>query len=330
MRPMQAGAKTRTLPGTEEFVGHLALGTMTFGDQVEEAQAVEMVDRCRAVGVTLFDTSVNYQGGASEEILGRIVRSFRDDVQLATKIGGLGPEAPEHLRGLKPSAIREGIDISLRRLGTSYVDLYFFHRPDRTTRIEASLEAADGLVRSGKVRALGLSNFAAWEIVHATAICEREGWAVPEVMQQQYNLVSRRLETEYAEAADRFAWATIVYNPLAGGLLTGKHRFGRPPGSGQRFARDNYRRRYWHEEMFQAIDDLRDIAADAGLTLVELALRWLSDRPVTSGILLGASSLGQLEENLAALDGPPLDASTRVRCDEVWERLRGRAPDYNR
>lgn len=327
---MEIDLGTRRLAGTDLDVGRIVFGAMTFGAQVDEAEAKQMVEMAREAGVTMFDTSNNYNGGMSEEILGRATAPFRDEVQITTKVGSFVEQADPDLAGLRKKAIVKGLEASLRRLGTDYVDVYYFHRPDYDTPIEESLEAVDELVRAGKVRYVAQSNFAAWQIAHALGLAKSNGWPELRIAQQQYNLVSRRVEDEYESAAKTLGLSTIVYNPLAGGLLTGKHTFTKMPSENSRFTKSLYRERYWNPETFDAITQLQQVAADAGMTLIELSFRWLLARPLTTGLLLGASRVSQLEQNLGAINGTVPDDETMRRCDEVWERLRGAAPHYNR
>ena len=327
---MDIDLEPRRLAGTDLTVGRVVFGAMTFGSQVDEPEAAEMVEKCRAAGVTMFDTSNNYNGGASEEILGRVIKPFRDEIQLTTKVGSTVDQSDETLKGLRKEAIIRSLEGSLERLGTDYVDVYYFHRPDYDTPIEESLEATDELVRSGKVRYVGQSNFAAWQVAEALGLAAMHGWPELRIAQQQYNLISRRVEDEYERAAERLGLSTLVYNPLAGGLLTGKHRYEDLPADDSRFTKSTYRERYWNSEVFGAIEELHSIASDAGMSLIELSFRWLLSRPLTTCLLLGASRMEQLEENLQAVQGPAPDAQTMERCDQVWARLRGAAPLYNR
>jgi aryl-alcohol dehydrogenase-like predicted oxidoreductase len=327
---MQIDLGPRRLEGTDLDVGRIVFGAMTFGAQVDEPEAQRMVAMAREAGVTMFDTSNNYNGGASEEILGRAVAPFRDKVQISTKVGSFVEQADPDLAGLRKKAIVKGLEESLKRLGTDYVDVYYFHRPDYDTPIEESLEAVDELVRAGKIRYVAQSNFAAWQIAHAIGVARPNGWPELRIAQQQYNLVSRRVEDEYEHAAQALGLSTIVYNPLAGGLLTGKHTFESVPADNSRFTKSLYRERYWNQDTFEAITELQQVAADAGMTLIELSFRWLLARPLTTLLLLGASRLSQLEQNLAAVTGEVPDQATMRRCDEVWEGLRGAAPRYNR
>lgn len=312
------------------LTGKLVLGTMTFGSQVGETEAARMVDRCLEAGITMFDTANAYNGGASEEILGRVLAGRRNEVSLATKAFNRMGDGPDD-QGLAPAAIGKAIDASLRRLNTDHVDLYYLHQPDWSTPIEQTLQALDDLVQAGKVRVPAASNYAAWQLCEMVALAQRHGWTPIRVSQQRYNLLNRRLEAKYAAFSQRFGVTDIVYNPLAGGLLTGKHRADSRPAAGSRFAQQAYRDRYWNEVHFAAVAELAAVAEEAGLTLPELAFRWLLSRPLVDAVLLGASTLAQLDANLAACDGPAPDEETVRACDAVWERwLRGAAPAYNR
>lgn len=322
------------LPGAPDLgeLGPAVLGTMTFGEQTEEVDAARMVGVAREAGVRMFDTANSYVDGRSEEILGRIVAPFRDEVLIATKVGNLGPKGEADASGqLAPDAIRSEVEGSLRRLGTDRIDLYYLHRPDWQTPIEETLGACEELVREGKIRAIGHSNFAAWQAMEMVAIAQREGWSPAIHAQPMYNAITRRLDEEYRSFALRYGIRNIVFNPLAGGLLTGKHTFDAGPAEDTRFGlRSSYQKRYWAPEYFDAVDTLRSIASEAGLSLVELVLRWLDAQPLVHRVLLGASKVEHLEANLRALDGPPPDAATSARVDEVWKGLRGAAPAYNK
>ncbi|HEU5042579.1 MAG TPA: aldo/keto reductase [Nocardioidaceae bacterium] len=306
----------------------LVLGTMTFGSQVDEAAATEMVARALDAGINHLDTANSYNAGVSEEIVGRVLGSRRDEVMLASKVfNRFGPGPDE--QGLSGPAVRKAIDASLRRLGTDHVDIYYLHQPDWTVPIEETLAVMAELVEAGKVRHVGVSNYAAWQICEIRNLVERNGWPPVVISQQMYNLLARSLEDEYAAFSEQAGLADIVYNPLAGGLLTGKHQYGEAPSTG-RFTQESYRDRYWTKGQFEAVSRLGEVAAGAGLSLIELSLRWLLSRPVVDAVLLGASSLEQLEANLAAAEGPTLDEATLAACDEVWRELRGPIPRYNR
>lgn len=311
--------------------GSVALGAMTFGAQVDEVEASRMVAACRDAGITMFDTSNNYAGGRSEEILGRLVRPFRDEILLATKGGSPVGQRADALPGLSRSAVTKSVDDSLRRLATDRIDVYYLHRPDRNTPVAETLETLADLVAEGKIRSYGQSNFAAWQVTEMIYLCRANGWPEPLISQQVYNLLARRIEAEYEECAVNFGLFSITYNPLAGGLLSGKHRREVPAAPDSRFTKEYYRTRYWNKVHFVAVERLRTIAADAGLSLVQLAYRWVLSRELTDAVLIGASSLDQLRVNLDAVGGPALSEEVLAACDAVWvDLLHGAAVAYNR
>lgn len=318
----------RTVGGME--VGRLVLGTMTFGEQLDEAGSAAVIHRARERGITMLDTANGYCDGRSEEIVGRVVAPFRDEVRIATKVGAMTAERPAGTPRIDAASIERELEGSLRRLGTDHVDLYYLHMPDHVTPIEESLAAMDRLVRAGKVRHVAMSNHAAWAMAGAVHVARANGWAAPVAGQPLYNLLARRIEDEYAACSAHHGIADLVYNPLAGGLLTGKHRDTAPPEDGTRFTRQMYRDRYWNSAQHAAVARLGEVADAAGITLIALALRWLLMRSEVTGIILGVSSLAQLDTNLDAADGPLLDAATLTACDEVWDTLRGAAPPASR
>jgi aryl-alcohol dehydrogenase-like predicted oxidoreductase len=312
----------------------LVLGTMTFGAQVDRQAAAEMIGLAAGAGVTRIDTANVYAGGASEEIVGDLLKHRRDSFEVATKAGMPGPDVPDGAAPLSAKALRSCLEASLRRLGMDHVDLYYLHKPDRATSIAETLGVLGEFVAEGKVRQIGVSNYAAWQIADLRSLAAVNGWPQPVVAQQLYNVLSRRIEDEYTEFATTHSVATVVYNPLAGGLLTGKHQPGNPGNAG-RFGHGTpmgamYRDRYWSAEVFEAVGELSEAAAGYGLTMVHLALQWLLSQSVVNGVILGASRVEQLRDNLAAATGEPLPEPLLELCDRVWGRLRGSAPAYNR
>jgi len=320
----------RTLAHTDLKVSRLSFGTMPFGSQTDEAVAARMVDYCMDAGINFFDTANIYSQGRAEVMLGTILAGRREQIILATKVRGKMEDAPEET-GLSRAAMHKAIDSSLRRLRTDYVDLYYLHQPDWDVPIEETLGAMDELVRAGKVRCPAVSNYAAWQVAEIHWIAEKRGYQPPYISQPMYNLLARGIEEEYLPFCRRFGVAVVPYNPLAGGLLSGKQARDRGPLAGTRFDGNQlYLDRYWHDDYFAAVEDLKAIAREAGRTLVELSFQWLLSQPSVDSIILGASRLEQLEENLRACQGGPLDAATLARCDAVWKRLRGVTPKYNR
>ncbi|GHD06048.1 aldo/keto reductase [Zhihengliuella salsuginis] len=319
---------TSTDTGTPELV----LGTMTFGDTADEATAAAILDAALDAGVRHIDTANAYAGGATETILSRLLGGRRDDVVLASKAGMPHDDAGDDPL-LSPAALRRSVEGSLRRLGTDRLDLFYLHQPDYATPLEDTLGAVADLAAEGKILSLGVSNFAAWQIGDVERAAEAAGAPKPVVAQQLYNLVARRIEDEYLPFASAHGTRTMVYNPLGGGLLTGRHAFDRQPDSGRfgdsRLA-EMYTRRYWDEQLFAAIGALTRIAGEAGLTLIELSLRWLAYRPGVDSFLLGGSRPAQLTDNVSTLSRGPLPEDVVAACDAVGADLRGPMPNYNR
>lgn len=319
----------RQLRGTDLTVSRLCFGTMTFGKPVDSETANRMVSHCIDAGINFFDTANVYQTGVSESYLGDSLQGRRDKVVLASKVrGSMGP-GPDQ-QGLSRAAILRAVEESLRRLKTDYLDIYYLHQPDYDVPIEETLGAVDELVRSGKVRWIGSSNYASWQVCEMLNFAERHGQKPLPIAQQMYNLVARGLEQEFIPFANRHKVSIIAYNPLAGGLLTGKHSPTRVlPGT--RFDNNRmYQDRYWHPQNFEAVASLAEIARKAGRSLVSLAFGWLLQQDSVDCVILGASRPEQLDENLAAsMEGPIAEELMRA-CDEVWNRLRGPIPAYNR
>lgn len=310
----------------------LVLGTMTFGDTVDLDRARTMVEVALGNGITAIDTANGYVGGRSEEMLGEILRGRWNEVTVATKAGIYpGDAGGEPL--LSAKGIRSSVEASLRRLGTDRVDQFYLHQPDRSVPVEETAGALAALVNDGLIGAIGVSNYAAWQITDVSIACAAAGAPRPVVAQQLYNLVARRIETEYVEYAATHRLDTIVYNPLGGGLLTGRHSFDDSPGEG-RFGSSAlsqmYRDRYWSRPLFDAVSSLSTIAADAGLTLPELSLRWLLSRDVVTAVLLGGSKPEQLVSNITAAQRGRLPQDVLDACDEVGRVLSGPMPAYNR
>jgi aryl-alcohol dehydrogenase-like predicted oxidoreductase len=302
---------------------------MTFGGQVDESAAARIVDLCLDRGVNFFDTANSYVEGQSERILGGILKGRRGRAVLASKVGVKTGE-PAGVPPLSRKSILENLDNSLRRLGTDYLDLYYLHMPDPGTPMEESLAAMDEAIRAGKVRYPAVSNYPAWQHCQALWVCERQGYRAPHVSQPMYNLLARGVEQEYLAFCKEYEVATVVYNPLAGGLLTGKQKRERP-AAGTRF--DNnpmYLDRYWHPAQFDAIDELKKAAEAAGRSMIDFALNWLLFHTGTDCVILGASRIEQLEQALDVFGKAPLDAETVAAADRVWSGLRGVTPSYHR
>ena len=318
------------LAHTDLEVSKVCMGMMTFGAQTDEVVAETMVDRCLDGGVNFFDTANVYNQGKSEEIVGRIFRGKRDKVILASKVRGLMKAEPPY-SGLSRPAIQRAVDESLRRLQTDYLDIYYLHMPDYETPIEETLEAMEELRKAGKFRYLAISNYSAWQACEIAWICEKNGYQAPSISQPMYNVLARGIEQEFIPFTRRFGVSNICYNPLAGGLLTGKQNFKTGPLAGTRFdGNQMYLNRYWKADYFAAVESLKEIAQRAGRSLPELALAWVVQQPATQSVILGASKIEHLEANLRAIEGSPLDQDVLDECDKVWQKIKGSTPNYNR
>lgn len=319
----------RRLIDTNLEVSRVCLGTMTFGGQVDESGAQDMVGHALESGIDFFDTANNYTGGHSETILGHCLKGKRDRVILASKVFNKVGEASDQ-RGLSRKAILRVVEETLQRLQTDFLDIYYFHAPDYAVELDESLGAMDQLVRDGKVRYVGASNYASWQLTKLHWIAEREGLPTIRIAQPMYNLIARGIEQEFVPACRELGVSMIAYNPLAGGLLTGKHQI-EVPLPGTRFDTNRqYVDRYWKSANFDAIECLNQHATDAGRSLVSLAFSWLLHHSPVDALILGASSLDQMKSNLDVIQEGPLPDSLISDCDRVWAGLRGQTPIYNR
>lgn len=292
----------RRLGRTGLKVSHICMGCMTFGWQVDEGGSARLVGRALEAGVNFFDTANVYAEGRSEEFLGKAIKGKRDSLVIATKVRGRVGEGPND-SGLTRKHIMKAVEDSLRRLGTDYIDLYQVHSVDPETPIEETLRALDDLMHQGKVRYVGCSNFAAWQLGKALWVSDKHNLTRFDSVQPRYNLISRQIELELLPLCAEEGIGVIVYNPLAGGLLTGKYSKDVPPPEGTRFAlRELYRSRYWHGSSFEAVERLRGIAEGSGRTMTQLALAWVLRNATVTSAIIGATSMTQLEENLAAAD----------------------------
>jgi aryl-alcohol dehydrogenase (NADP+) len=312
-------------------VSRLCLGTMTFGLQCDEAASRAILDRAAAGGITFLDTADVYPVGGgletvgrTEEIVGRWLEGRRHDLVVATKCAGAMSERPWD-RGASRKHILDAIDGSLRRLRTDYVDLYQLHHWDPQTPIDESLRALDDVVRAGKARYVGCSNFHAYQVARALGRSEALGLARFDSVQPRYNLLFRQVERELLPLCREEGLGVIPYNPLAGGFLSGKHRRDTGPTAGTRFtlgnAAERYQDRYWHEREFETVEALRPVAAEAGMPLARLAVAWMLAEPAITSPIVGASRPDQLDDVLPATE-KPLDAALKARLDEMTREYR--------
>ena len=317
--------KHTTLGRTGLSVSRLCLGTMTFGLQCDEAQSNAILDAAAEGGIDFLDTADVYPlggdrstAGRTEEIVGRWLKGKRQRFIVATKcVGQMGPSPWD--QGMSRKHILDAIDASLRRLGTDYVDLYQLHGYDPRTPIDEALEALDTVVRSGKTRYIGVSNWPAYKLARAIGRAEAKNLTRIASLQPRYNLLFRTFERDLLPLSHEEGVGVIPYNPLAGGLLTGKHRQGAAP-AGTRFALGNagamYQQRYWHEREFETVEGVRALAKDAGVSMATLAVQWVLAHPAITAPIIGASKPEQLKDSLAAVE-TSIAADLKKQLDEL-------------
>ena len=310
-------------------VSEICLGTMTFGIQADQAAAFAIMDTAERHGITFFDTSDVYplgaapgQQGATETIVGNWLheRGARERIVLATKArGAMGPGPNQG--GLSRKHLIEACEASLRRLRTDYIDLYQCHHPDDETPIDETMRAMDDLVRDGKVRYLGCSNYPAWQIARALWTSDKHNLARFDCAQPRYNILYRMIEQEILPLCRAEGIGVIAYNPLAAGMLTGRYRQGRALEANSRFTLERagarYRARYWNDAAHEAVDSLGGYFDERGISLTHAALAWVLGQPGITSAIVGASRAEQLDDSLARLD-LKLDADALARCNAVW------------
>jgi aryl-alcohol dehydrogenase-like predicted oxidoreductase len=291
----------RTLGRSGLHVSIVGLGCNNFGMKLDKEATAVVVNKAIDTGITLFDTANIYGGaGRSEEFLGEALGSRRQDVIVATKFAGPMGMGPAN-QGASRRHILQQVEGSLRRLQTDYIDLYQIHFPDPKTPIEESLRALDDLVRTGKVRYIGCSNFAAWQAVEAQWTARANGLNPLVSAQNEYNLLDRRIERELAPACLAYGMGILPYFPLASGFLTGKYRKGEPPPQGTRLQMWGPRgERVLSEQNFEVLGRLEAVATARGHTMLELAISWLASQPHVSSVIAGATTPEQVEQNVAA------------------------------
>jgi aryl-alcohol dehydrogenase-like predicted oxidoreductase len=309
----------RTLGRTGCAVSTLTLGTMTFGKETDEPGAHQQLDAFVEAGGNLVDTADVYNAGISEEIIGRWLADrpadVRDGVVLATK-GRFPTGGDVNDVGLSRRHLQRALDASLRRLGVDCVDLYQVHSFDPVTPLEETLGTLDDMVRAGKVRYVGLSNYTGWQIQKTLAVAREHGWASPVTLQPQYNLLVRELEWEIVPSCLDGGLGLLPWSPLGGGWLTGKYTRDERPTGATRLGEDPnrgveaYDRRSGEQRTWDVVDAVRRVADGRGASMAQVALAWLVDRPAVTSVILGARTTEQLADNLGA-------AEIRLEPDEV-------------
>lgn len=307
------------------------MGTMTFGQQVNIDLAEEMMKMFLQSQNTEIDTAYVYNEGDSEKILGNLLKEYnRESYQIATKVN------PRITGKLDEEAVYTQFYESLRRMNVDYVDILYLHFPDPNTPIEIALKACDKLYKEGRIKELGFSNFPAWLVVDAYYRCKENGWILPTVYQGMYNALNRNAESELFTALRCFGIRYYAYNPLAGGILSGKYvDFNEKPETGRFACRVNYKNRYWKESYFEALKELKKACDNENISVVEAVLRWMSnhsalDGKYGDGILIGASKLSQLEQNLSYLNGKPLSDRLLQVFEELWLKTKHDSEEYFR
>jgi aryl-alcohol dehydrogenase-like predicted oxidoreductase len=316
-----AGMEHRTLGSSGCAVSTLTLGTMTFGTETDEAGAHAQLDAFVAAGGNLVDTADVYSAGVSEEIIGRWLADrpadVRDSVVLATK-GRFATGPDVNGVGLSRRHLQRALDASLRRLGVDCVDLYQVHAWDPVTPVEETLATLDDLVRAGKTRYVGLSNYTGWQVQKTVAAARARGWQPPVTLQPQYNLLVRELEWEVVPSCLDAGLGLLPWSPLGGGWLTGKYLRDERPSGATRLGEDPergveaYDRRSTQQRTWDVVDAVRDVAAARGSSMAQVALAWLVDRPAVTSVILGARTLEQLTDNLGAAGLHLDDAETEL------------------
>ena len=301
----------------------LILGSMTFGGQVDQDTAQAMLVQFTNAGNHEIDTAHSYCEGRTEEMLGRLLPpAARGKWYLASKVN------PWVDGGLQPASVKKQMSKILQRLGADGVDLLYLHSPDLETPVAQTLECCFELFQQGKFKHFGLSNYASWQVAEVVEICRHNGWMEPTVYQGMYNALTRDVERELFPCLRNYGISFYAYNPLAGGMLTGKHRSQDDiPDNGRFTSERGYLERYWKQDYFGVLQELQNACGDTGLKPVQVAMSWLVNHSLLDadrddGIILGASSTGHLAQNMAACSQPPLNQEILDILDRGWELIK--------
>ena len=306
----------------------LILGTMTFGESVFNPQAGEFINAFLDAGYEELDTAYVYNDGTCERLLGEVLPGLGRPYRIATKVN---PRISGRLDG---EAAYKQVNESLERMNLPSVDTVYLHFPDPKTPVESVLEAMADLHSQGKFKELGLSNFPAWMVTDVWHICDSRGWVKPTVFQGIYNPLTRKAETELNACLNHFGMRFYAYNPLAGGLLTGRYgAFEDDPTDGRFTHRPNYQKRYWKKSFFEAVDLIRKAGEKYGINTIEATYRWLAFHSMLDGnrgdaILIGASKLGHLQQNMDTLKAGPLPEEMVQAFEQAWAVTKADSPEY--
>ena len=307
---------------------NLILGTMTFGESVFHPEVERFIAAFLDAGYSELDTAYVYNEGNCERLLGEVLPALNRPFRIATKVN------PRISGRLDADAAYRQVGESLERMKLDRVDTVFLHFPDPATPVESVLSAMADLHDRGRFTELGLSNFPAWMVTDVWHICDRHGWVKPTVFEGIYNPLTRRAEAELNDCLNHFGMRFYAYNPMCGGLLTGRYGgYDEAPTDGRFTHRPNYRGRYWKKSFFDGVEIIRAAAERHGITSVEATYRWLAYHSMLNAergdaILIGASKLRHLEQNMAAVQAGPLPADVIEAFEAAWTVTRGDSPDY--
>ena len=307
---------------------NLVLGTMTFGESVFSPQVEEFINEFLGAGYIELDTAYVYNNGDCERMLGSALSTLRRSFKIATKVN------PRITGKLDAEAAYKQVGESLERLKMDSVDTIFLHFPDPATPVESVLGAMADLHDKGKYKELGLSNFPAWMVADVWHICDKNGWVKPTVFEGIYNPLTRKAETELNACLNNFGMRFYAYNPMCGGLLTGRYgSYTDVPTDGRFTHRPNYQKRYWKKSFFEAVDLIKQAGEEYGISTIEATYRWLSYHSMLNGdrgdaIIIGASKLNHLIQNMNAVKSGPLPDDIVKAFDQAWEITKGDSPEY--
>ncbi|CAB1080405.1 Oxidoreductase, aldo/keto reductase family [Olavius algarvensis Delta 1 endosymbiont] len=282
-------------------VSCLCMGTMTFGREADKGESRAMFNCCRDAGVNFFDCANVYSQGAAETILGELIADCRQELVVTSKFGSPMGDGLNTAGGSRRH-LAASLEASLKRLNTDYLDIYFLHRFDELTPLEETLRALDDVVAQGKVRYIGCSNFAAWQIAKALGVSAINGWTPFHCVQPMYNLVKRQAEVEILPLAEAENLGVISYNPMAGGILSGKYGADRQADQGRLTTDTMYQKRYHDQWIYDVAVKFSQLAADSSYHPVSLAVSWVAHHPAVTAPIMGARNTGQLQDSLKSVD----------------------------
>jgi len=320
----------------------IILGTMAIGGDASDQVSTQMIKLFAKQGFPELDSAIMYCGGKTEKTLGRILEKEKLEYSIATKAnpwfdGTSSKTTPQG--GLRPEYLRKQMEISLRNLRVNSIDIFYLHAPDHDTPLEDTLRGVNDLFVEGKFKHFGLSNFSAWQVVQIYYLCKANGYVLPTVYQGMYNCITRNVEDELFPALRSCGIRFYCYNPLAGGILTGRYKFEDNPEGGRFSSKtvwgQRYRERFWTKAQFDALEILQKVCEENGCTATEASLRWLMHHSQLSGeredgLILGGSTFSHMEENLKSALRGPLPETVVAALEEAWQCSKASCPRYFR